>query len=42
VARGLGLAIVRRLVEGRGGALRIDSAPGEVTRGEIRLPSAAA
>jgi len=36
---GLGLAIVRRLVELHGGTLRIDSAPGEGTCMEIRLPS---
>jgi two-component system cell cycle sensor histidine kinase PleC len=36
---GLGLAITRKLVEGQGGRLEIDSAPGRGTRVTIDLPS---
>jgi len=36
---GLGLSIVQRIVEAHGGALRIDSTPGQGTVVEIALPS---
>src|SRR5690606_21915518 len=36
---GLGLAIVRRFVESWGGAIQVQSAVGEGTRVEIRLPT---
>ncbi|MDQ7064364.1 MAG: ATP-binding protein [candidate division KSB1 bacterium] len=35
---GLGLAIVRRIIEEHGGHIAVDSQPGEWTRFEIRLP----
>ena len=37
---GLGLSIVRRLVLDLGGALRVDTAPGEGTRVTVELPAA--
>lgn len=39
---GLGLQIVRRTVAGFGGALRVESAPGQGTRIRVSLPSSAA
>jgi signal transduction histidine kinase len=35
---GLGLAIARQIVEQHGGAIRVESAPGEGTRFTIELP----
>ncbi|NLG34829.1 MAG: response regulator [Lentisphaerae bacterium] len=37
--RGMGLAVVRFLVESMGGELEVDSAPGRGTRAELRLPA---
>jgi signal transduction histidine kinase len=37
---GLGLAITRRIVEGHGGAIRFETAPGKGTTFIIRLPIA--
>lgn len=37
---GLGLAIVRHLVEAHGGAIRVQSAPGEGAEFTITLPAA--
>ena len=39
---GLGLPIARQIAAAHGGSLRIESAPGEGTRVEVRLPLAAA
>lgn len=39
---GLGLPIARQIATAHGGSLRIESAPGEGTRVEVRLPLAAA
>jgi signal transduction histidine kinase len=38
---GLGLAITRKTIEALGGAIRLDSRPGEGTRVEIELPAVA-
>jgi signal transduction histidine kinase len=38
---GLGMAIVRRIVEDHGGAIDVESAPGEGTTVTILLPRAA-
>jgi signal transduction histidine kinase len=38
---GLGLAVARGLVEGHGGALWLESAPGQGTRAILELPEAA-
>jgi signal transduction histidine kinase len=35
---GLGLAVVRRIVEGHGGEIQVRSAPGEGTTFALRLP----
>ncbi len=37
---GLGMAIVRKIVEEHGGAIRVDSAPGQGTRVVVSLPAA--
>ena len=37
---GLGLALARRIVEAHGGAIAIESVPGEGTRASVRLPAA--
>ena len=39
---GLGLPIARQIAAAPGGSLKIESAPGEGTRVEVRLPLAAA
>ena len=38
---GLGLAILREIVDGHGGTVRLESRPGEGTTAVVRLPRAA-